>query len=88
MDLGDEYEPFVHWTLVPPDLRDVLFNVTWTNPDLWALPLPVAQVRVADLEWQLDRRWCRDGDRLFAITPTQVPTILKSIFVARVSVFA
>jgi hypothetical protein len=33
MEIGADYETFVHWDLVPADLRGVLLNVTWDNAE-------------------------------------------------------
>jgi len=72
VDLGDDYETFVHWDIVPTELRSVLLNITWNNSDLWAIPLPVEQVSVASLSWQLDLRWWRHAGQHFVIRPTEV----------------
>jgi hypothetical protein len=72
VELGIEYEEFALWDLVPPELRGILLNLTWNNAELWALPLPVEQVSVATLSWQLDVRWWRHAGQYFAIRPTEV----------------
>lgn len=69
-DLGAE--PFPLWDLIPSQLRGVLLNVTWEREALHRLPLPVEEVPVAELRWQLDLPWWRDGDRYFAVTPVEV----------------
>ena len=64
--------PFDLWSLVPPSLQAVLPNVTWDRSRLRALALPVHEVPLAELRWQLDLPWWRDGDRYFAVSPNEV----------------
>jgi hypothetical protein len=65
-------KPFELWPLVPPALQAVLPNVTWDRARLQALTLPVREVPLAELRWQLDLPWWTHGMRLFAVTPNQV----------------
>jgi hypothetical protein len=67
-----DLEPFGLIDLVPLELRDVVLNITWDNETLFSLSLPVEQLAVADLRWQLNLPWWRDGERVFAVTPNQV----------------
>lgn len=60
------------WSLVPPSLQAVLPNVTWDRSRLRALALPVREVPLAELRWQLDLPWWHDGDRYFALAPNEV----------------
>jgi hypothetical protein len=39
VELGDDYERFALWDLVPPELRGILLNLTWNNAELWTPPL-------------------------------------------------
>jgi hypothetical protein len=64
--------PFDLWSLVPPSLQAVLPNVTWDRSRLRSLALPVREVPLAELRWQLDLPWWRDGDRYFAVSPNEV----------------
>jgi len=64
--------PFDLWHLVPPSLQCVLPNVSWDRARLHALQLPIHQVALDDLRWQLDLPWWRDGERYFAVRPTDV----------------
>lgn len=74
IDPSRRTRPFDLWSLVPPSLQAVLPNVTWDRARLRALALPVREVPLAELRWQLDLPWWRDGDRYFAVTPNEVRT--------------
>jgi hypothetical protein len=64
--------PFALWDRVPPSLAAILPNVTWSRERLHRLDLPVVDVAVADLAWQLDLPWWRVDRDYFAVTPNQV----------------
>jgi hypothetical protein len=57
---------------VPEALRDILIDEPWELSKLWALDLPVFEVSVDDLRWQLELPWWRLGDGWFALTPSEV----------------
>jgi hypothetical protein len=69
--LGDPI-PFALWDKVPPSLAAVLPRVTWSRDRLHRLALPVVQVAVAELRWQLDLPWWRVDRDHFAVTPHEV----------------
>jgi hypothetical protein len=64
--------PFDLWDIVPASLAAVLPNVMWSRDRLHRLALPVVELPVAELRWQLDLPWWRAGDRRFAVSPNQV----------------
>jgi len=64
--------PFDLWNIVPPSLATVLPNVMWSRDRLHRLVLPVVELPIADLRWQLDLPWWRVGHRHFAVSPNQV----------------
>ena len=59
-------------SLVPDELRPYMLGFEWTHAGLWALRLPVESMAVAELAWQLELRWWRRGERVFAISPAEV----------------
>jgi len=63
---------FPLYRLAPPELQAILLDYDWSTARLHALDLPVGDVAVADLRWQLDLRWWRFEDRFFAVTPNEV----------------
>jgi hypothetical protein len=65
-------KPFSRLHLVPPELTGIISELAWDRERLHALTLPVDELAVADLRWQLDLPWWRVGDRWFAVTPNQV----------------
>jgi hypothetical protein len=69
-DLGAK--PFQLWQLIPPALHGVLLNIQWDRDALFRLRLPVEELPVSELRWQLDLPWWRDKDRYFAATPNEV----------------
>ncbi len=72
-DVDDlEASPFQRWDQIPPAMRGVLLNIRWDRDALFQLSLPVEEIPVGDLRWQLELPWWRDGDRHFAVTPTDV----------------
>jgi hypothetical protein len=70
-DRGDA-KPFSRAHLIPPELDGIISTVAWDLGRLHALELPVEELAVAELRWQLDLPWWRVGDRWFAVTPNQV----------------
>jgi len=58
--------------VVPPALRGVLLDFAWESERLWALDLPVEELRVADSIWLLDLPFWREEGRWFVVTPNQV----------------
>jgi len=73
-DAVDELEakPFQLWDRIPSAMRGVLLNIRWDRDALFQLSLPVEEIPVGELRWQLELPWWRDGDRHFAITPLEV----------------
>lgn len=73
-DLVDELgaKPFALWDIVPASLRGVLLNIRWDRDALFRMVLPVEEVPVAELRWQLALPWWRVGDRYFAVSPEEV----------------
>lgn len=65
-------KPFDLWPVVPPSIQAIMPNVTWDRARLARLELPLRDIPVATLRWQLDLPWWRNGDRVFAVTPNQV----------------
>jgi hypothetical protein len=67
-----ETKPFDLWRKMPPVMQALLPNVMWDREKLHQLVVPVSELPLASLRWQLDLPWWRDGDRRFAVTPNQV----------------
>jgi hypothetical protein len=65
-------KPFALWPKMPPVMQALLPNATWDRARLHQLELPIVELPVARLRWQLDLPWWRVGDRRFAVTPNQV----------------
>lgn len=65
-------KPYARWEQMPPVMQALLPNVIWDRGRLHALALPVVELALARLRWQLDLPWWRDGERRFAVTPNQV----------------
>lgn len=65
-------EPFPLLDRVPAALRGVILEVAWDLDLLRQLDLPVDDVDLADLRWQLELPWWSDDGHLFAISPLQV----------------
>jgi hypothetical protein len=65
-------KPFALWPVVPPSIQAIMPNVTWDRARLARLELPLCDIPVASLRWQLDLPWWRNGDRVFSVTPNQV----------------
>ena len=65
-------EPFPLLDRVPPALRGVILEVAWDVDLLRQLDLPVVDVELADLRWQLELPWWTHEGHPFAISPTQV----------------
>jgi hypothetical protein len=57
---------------MPDAMRAVLLPEPWDLDRLFSLYLPVQSVAVADLAWQLELPWWRDGERTFAVSPAEV----------------
>lgn len=57
---------------VPEALHGILFDHSWELSKLLALDLPVEEISVEALAWQLDLPWWRVGDDWFVVTPNQV----------------
>jgi hypothetical protein len=54
---------------MPEAFRPYALDIAWDRDRLWALDLPVTEVPVADLAWQLALPWWRDGEHFFALAP-------------------
>jgi len=65
-------KPFDLWSKMPPVMQALLPNVQWDRARLHALALPVVELPVTSMRWQLDLPWWRDGERRFVVTPNQV----------------
>lgn len=65
-------KPFGLWAKMPPVMQALLPNANWDRARLHQLALPVTELPVAKLRWQLDLPWWRDGERRFVVTPNQV----------------
>lgn len=57
---------------MPEALEDILLDHPWELSKLLALDLPVEEVSVQALAWQLDLPWWRVGADWFVVTPNQV----------------
>ena len=71
-DLPIDAKPFDLWPLVPKSIQAIMPNVMWNRARLQRLDLPVRDIPVAQLRWQLDLPWWRHGNKVFAVTPNQV----------------
>jgi hypothetical protein len=60
---------------LPAELRPYALEREWDRERLRRLRLPVEQMRVATLEWQLALPWWRHGERYFCVRPLEVLTI-------------
>jgi hypothetical protein len=58
--------------LVPPPLQGIILDFDWDRARLHALALPVDELALSELRWQLDLPWWRVEDRFFAVAPNQV----------------
>lgn len=56
----------------PPELAGIILDFDWDRARLHALELPVEDIAVAELRWQLDLRWWKYDDRHFAVSPNEV----------------
>lgn len=65
-------EPFDLWDVVPARLQAVVPNVMWSRARLHRLELPVVELAVDELAWQLDLPWWRAGQKHFALSPLDV----------------
>jgi hypothetical protein len=65
-------KPFALWPKMPPVMQALLPNVTWDRARLHQLDVPIVELRVSKLRWQLDLPWWRVGERRFAVTPNEV----------------
>jgi len=65
-------EPFPLLSELPPELKNVILDFHWDVALLHSLELPVVELRVAELVWQLRLPfWAWDG-RPFQVTPLEV----------------
>ena len=71
-DLPIDAKPFDLWAQVPASIQAIMPNVMWNRARLHQLDIPVRDIPVAQLRWQLDLPWWRHGKQVFAITPNQV----------------
>ncbi len=65
-------EPFDLWDVVPARLQAVLPNVMWSRDRLHQLELPVVELLVDELAWQLDLPWWRDSHEYFSVPPRRM----------------
>lgn len=64
--------PFDLWDRVPPVLAAFLPNVQWSRERLHALSLPIVDVPIDELRWQLSLPWWRGPGGPFELTPDEV----------------
>ena len=57
---------------VPPELAGIILSFDWDRTRLHALDLPVEEIAIAELRWQLGLRWWKHDGRHFAVTPNEV----------------
>ena len=57
---------------IPEPLQGILVEHQWELSKLLGLELPVEELSVDALTWQLDLPWWRLGSDWFAVTPNQV----------------
>jgi hypothetical protein len=57
---------------IPEPLQGILLEHVWDLSKLLGLELPVEELSVDALTWQLDLPWWRQGSEWFAVTPNQV----------------
>jgi hypothetical protein len=60
------------YRLLPGELRSYQLGLAWSHTKLWALDLPVREMPVSELVWQLSLPWWRDGDCYFVLRPVDV----------------
>ena len=60
------------YRLLPPELALYMPALAWEHERLWALDLPVEQMAIDELAWQLDLPWWRNRERFFAVRPREV----------------
>jgi hypothetical protein len=60
---------------LPTELRPYLLEYEWDPQLLRRLELPVDEMSIGALEWQLTLPWWRDGERYFSVRPLEVLTI-------------
>jgi hypothetical protein len=65
-------QPFPILDQVPPELRGIVLDFRWDRERLWALDLPVREVALSDLAWQLRLPWWAHDGQPFTLTPDQV----------------
>ena len=56
----------------PPELAGIILSFAWDRTRLHALDLPVEELAVVELNWQLDLRWWKFDGCHFAVTPNEV----------------
>lgn len=57
---------------LPDSLRPYMPELEWDRERLWRLDLPVEEMSVAALAWQLELPFWREGERYFAVRPIDV----------------
>jgi hypothetical protein len=57
---------------LPDELRRYQLAEAWSHERLWALELPVEEMAVGELEWQLALPWWRHEGRFFVLRPLDV----------------
>jgi hypothetical protein len=57
---------------LPPALRGVIMGAAWDLARLHELELPIEEVAIEELVWQLMLPWWRDAGRPFVVAPEQV----------------
>ena len=54
---------------LPPGLEPYALELEWDREHLWSLDLPVEEMEIAELEWQLALPSWRAEDRYFCVRP-------------------
>ncbi len=57
---------------LPAEFHPYALKLAWDHQRLWAIDLPVEEMLVQELAWQLDLPWWRDDGRFFAVRPRDV----------------
>lgn len=61
-------------------MRPYVLELEWDRERLWSLQLPVEEVSVIALEWQLALPCWRDGESYFSVRPIDVLTVPNAQF--------
>lgn len=56
----------------PQIIRDVGFNFRWDEKKVWALNLPVTEIKMKELEWHFDIPFLSKDGGIYNLTPREV----------------